>query len=56
MSDEAQAVSETAPAAARFTLLEPLRQRTFRTIWIASLISNFGQLIQGVGAAWLMTS
>ena len=55
MSDEAQAVSETAPAAARFTLLEPLRQRTFRTIWIASLISNFGQLIQGVGAAWLMT-
>ncbi|HWV12463.1 MAG TPA: MFS transporter [Sphingobium sp.] len=41
--------------AGRFTLLEPLRQRTYRTIWIASLFSNFGQLIQGVGAAWLMT-
>jgi MFS family permease len=34
---------------------EPLRERTFRTIWSASLLSNFGQLIQGVGAAWEMT-
>ena len=25
-------------------------------MWIASLLSNFGTLIQGVGAAWLMTS
>ena len=33
----------------------PLRERTFRTIWIASLLSNFGQLILGVGAAWEMT-
>ncbi len=33
----------------------PLRQRTFRTIWTASLLSNFGQLILGVGAAWEMT-
>jgi MFS family permease len=34
---------------------EPLREKTFRTIWSASLLSNFGQLIQGVGAAWEMT-
>ncbi len=34
---------------------EPLRERTFRMIWSASLLSNFGQLIQGVGAAWEMT-
>src|SRR6201992_3730411 len=34
---------------------EPLRERTFRTIWSASLLSNFGQLILGVGAAWEMT-
>ncbi|HEX7872761.1 MAG TPA: MFS transporter, partial [Sphingobium sp.] len=40
---------------ARFTLLEPLREKTYRMIWTASLFSNFGQLIQGVGAAWLMT-
>ena len=39
----------------RWGALEPLRERTFRTIWLASLLSNFGQLILGVGAAWDMT-
>jgi MFS family permease len=34
---------------------EPLREPVFRTIWSASLLSNFGQLILGVGAAWEMT-
>jgi MFS family permease len=34
----------------------PLRHTTFRNIWLASLASNFGTLIQSVGAAWLMTS
>jgi MFS family permease len=34
---------------------EPLRERTYRNIWSASLLSNFGQLILGVGAAWEMT-
>lgn len=33
----------------------PLRESVFRTIWTASLLSNFGQLILGVGAAWEMT-
>ncbi|MET0364791.1 MAG: MFS transporter [Sphingobium sp.] len=33
----------------------PLRQPVFRNIWIASLFSNLGQLILGVGAAWEMT-
>ena len=33
----------------------PLREPTFRRIWITSLFSNFGQLILGVGAAWEMT-
>ncbi len=33
----------------------PLRLPVFRRIWIASLLSNFGQLILGVGAAWEMT-
>ena len=27
----------------------------FRRIWLASLLSNLGILIQGVGAAWAMT-
>jgi MFS family permease len=35
--------------------LEPLRETSFRRIWSASLLSNFGQLILGVGAAWEMT-
>lgn len=33
----------------------PLRHRTFRRIWIASLVSNLGSLVQGVGVAWAMT-
>jgi MFS family permease len=33
----------------------PLRESLFRRIWLASLTSNFGSLIQGVGAAWAMT-
>jgi len=36
--------------------LAPLRIPIFRRMWIASLGSNFGGLIQGVGAAWMMTS
>jgi MFS family permease len=42
-------------ATKRWGALEPLRERTFRVIWSASLLSNFGQLILGVGAAWEMT-
>jgi MFS family permease len=33
----------------------PLRNGTFRRIWLASLLSNLGLFIQGVGAAWAMT-
>ncbi|WP_342709803.1 MFS transporter [Bradyrhizobium sp. B124] len=33
----------------------PLRHAAFRRIWLASLLSNLGILIQGVGAAWAMT-
>src|SRR3981081_192108 len=33
----------------------PLRHSVFRRFWLASLLSNFGLLIQGVGAAWAMT-
>jgi MFS family permease len=34
--------------------LAPFKNDTFRNIWIASLSSNFGSLIQSVGAAWMM--
>jgi len=33
----------------------PLRHPTFRRIWLASVLSNLGILVQGVGAAWAMT-
>src|ERR1700704_4704054 len=33
----------------------PLRHAVFRRIWLASLLSNLGLMIQGVGAAWAMT-
>ncbi len=32
------------------------RNQTFRMLWIATLASNFGGLVQSVGAAWMMTS
>lgn len=43
---------DTGRAAGTFA---PLRVTMYRRIWIASLMSNFGQLILGVGAAWEMT-
>ncbi len=36
-------------------ILAPLGHSVFRRIWLASLLSNLGILIQGVGAAWAMT-
>lgn len=38
------------------TAWSPLRQPLFRALWIAALASNIGTLMQGVAAAWLMTS
>jgi MFS family permease len=42
---------EPAPSGA----LSPLRYPVFRAIWLATLVANFGSVIQSVGAAWLMT-
>lgn len=35
--------------------LAPFRNRIFRNIWLASLTSNIGTMIQVVAAAWIMT-
>ena len=46
------------PRRSRFatdSIAAPLRHAVFRRIWLASLVSNLGILIQGVGAAWAMT-
>src|SRR4030088_3335 len=37
------------------SIAAPLRHAVFRRIWLASLLSNLGLLIQAVGAAWAMT-
>jgi MFS family permease len=50
MKDSAKAAA--APARSIFA---PLRHAVFRRIWTASLLSNLGLLIMGVGAAWAMT-
>lgn len=34
----------------------PLAFPIFRMVWIASMLSNFGGIIQSVGASWMMTS
>jgi MFS family permease len=50
------ATSLTSASAAGDSALAPLRTPTFRNVWIASTVSNFGGLIQSVGASWMMTS
>lgn len=40
----------------RSAALAPFSEPIFRAVWLASLASNLGSLIQSVGAAWLMTS
>ena len=36
--------------------VSPLNIPIFRMVWMASLASNFGSLIQSVGASWMMVS
>ncbi|MDO5642396.1 MAG: MFS transporter [Paracoccus sp. (in: a-proteobacteria)] len=40
---------------ARPSTFAPFRHPAFRTLWTATLVSNFGGLVQAVSAAWLMT-
>ncbi len=40
----------------RPSALSPFRYPVFRGVWTASLLSNFGSLIQSVGASWMMLS
>jgi predicted MFS family arabinose efflux permease len=45
---------DTAPAEP--TAVSPMRYPVFRAVWLASTLSNFGGLIQSVGASWMMIS
>jgi len=53
--DQSTGTQVRKPRTALGEMLEPLGQPIFRRIWLASLGSNFGMLIGGVGAAWAMT-
>ena len=37
-------------------IFSPLRSTLFRVLWLTNLVSATGTMLQGVGAAWLMTS
>jgi MFS family permease len=52
----AMATTENPVEEKRPSSFAPFRHRIFLAVWVASLVSNFGGLIQSVGAAWLMTS
>ena len=47
--------SEASPSPARRGIFSPLSHPVFRRIWFASLTSNLGLMVMGVGAAWAMT-
>lgn len=54
---EAELASEgIRPSENRTSPFVPLRQPIFRAVWFASLASNFGGLVQAVGASWMMAS
>ena len=40
----------------RASVLAPFRHETFRLLWLATLVSNLGGLVQSVGAGWMMTT
>jgi MFS family permease len=40
----------------RKSMLTPFRHETFRMLWLATLFSNLGGLVQSVGAGWMMTT
>ncbi len=48
--------TETASPVADPAPPRPFSIPIFRNVWFASMASNFGGLVQGVGAAWLMLS
>ncbi|MET0137025.1 MAG: MFS transporter [Sphingobium sp.] len=53
-SNETGGTDTTTAGNEHISLFAPLGVPVFRRIWYASLLSNFGLLIQGVGAAWAM--
>ncbi|PTW49484.1 putative MFS family arabinose efflux permease [Rhodovulum kholense] len=53
--DRPESRSVPDPVPVRPSSLAPFRKATFRNLWLASNVSNFGGLVQTVGAGWMMT-
>ena len=53
MSDTTAKPAETGQRASVFA---PFRHDAFRILWVATLASNLGGLVQSVGAGWMMTT
>ncbi len=56
MTERSRLLSRLPRAWQASSTLAPFHSRIFVSIWSASLIANFGGLIEAVGASWLMTS
>lgn len=50
----AKSITETIVPVPLF--LSPLKQKAFRSLWIATMMSNLGTLVQSVGASWVMAT
>ncbi|MEH6696008.1 MAG: MFS transporter [Hyphomonas sp.] len=49
-------MQQTPPESLAEAPVSPFSIPIFRNVWLANLASNFGSLVQSVGAAWLMTT
>jgi MFS family permease len=56
MPHESGPAIDDEPEAEEVAALAPFQHSIFRNVWSANLASSFGGLIQGVGAAWMMTT
>ena len=55
-SDRAEPARTAAHASAAASAWSPLRYGLFRSLWLATIVSNIGTWMQDVGSGWLMTS
>ena len=56
LMSELGSIPEMPIAPPRHSVLGPLHEPLFRTLWIAAVVSYTGTWMQNVGAGWLMTS
>jgi len=55
-ADSAESTPTAAPAPTALSPWSPLHNGLFRSLWLATIVSNVGTWMQDVGSGWLMTS